>query len=101
MIAELTELLKKIDEKFTFGERLNKLAEECSEFILAYFHYKERGEAYLQPMIEEIIGIELTLVTVRNKIFKDPDSALLYKKMLREQVNKCEIQIRAEDLLHG
>lgn len=101
MMAELTELLKKIDEKFTFGERLNKLAEECSEFIPAYFHYKERGEEYLQPMIEEIIGIELTLVTVRSKIFKDPDSALLYKKMLREQVNKCEIQIRAEDLLHG
>jgi hypothetical protein len=101
MIAELTELLKKIDEKFTFDERLNKLAEECSEFIPAYFHYKERGEEYLQPMIEEIIGIDLTLVTVRNKIFKDPDSALLYKKMLREQVNKCEIQIRAEDLLHG
>ena len=101
MIAELTELLKKIDEKFTLGERLNKLAEECSEFIPAYFHYKERGEEYLQPMIEEIIGIDLTLATVRNKIFKDPDSALLYKKMLREQVNKCEIQIRAEDLLHG
>ena len=101
MIVELTELLKKIDEKFTFNDRLNKLAEECSEFITAYFHYKERGEEYLKPMIEELVGIELTLVTVRNKIFKDPDLSLLYKKMLREQVNKCEIQIRAEDLLNG
>ena len=101
MIVELTELLKKIDEKFTFNDRLNKLAEECSEFITAYFHYKERGEEYLKPMIEELVGIELTLVTVRNKIFKDPDSALLYKKILRDQVNKCEIQIRAEDLLNG
>lgn len=101
MMVELTKLLKEIDEKFTLNERLNKLAEECSEFLPVYFHYRERGEQYFRPMIEELVGIELVLVTVRNKIFKDPDSALLYKNILREQVNKCEIQIRAEDLLNG
>ena len=91
--ADIHRLFIEIDNRFTFHDRLKKLAEECSEYVTAYMHYIDRGEEYLRPMIEEIAGVDFVLATLKTKILKITAYRSIYREIFNEQLEKCENKI--------
>ena len=89
-------LFDTIENNYSFHNRINKLAEECAEYLEAYFHYTSRGEGYLDKLVEEIAGIDFVMLTLKKKILKIPKYNEMYKEIFSNQLKKAEEKVTEE-----